>query len=503
MKKLAQLLGIDIGTSAVKAVVIDVDGSVIAQAAYAHDLHSLNAGWAEEDPQDWWQNTIRAIDDCLSHPSVSPKAVKGVGVTGMVPAIVLLGKNGDPLRYSIQQNDARTGGEISEFNQRIDPDRFFAITGSSLSQQSVGPKLVWLMRHEPEVWSQVWRVMGSYDYINFCLTGAESLESNWALESGLYDINQGDWSDELLAIFDLQRGLFPPVRNPSEVIGTIGSKASGLTELIIGTSVVAGSADHVAAALAAGLKDDGDLLLKFGSAGDILYSTCQAVLDQRLFIDYHDIPGKFLLNGCMATSGSLLRWFVNQFCQVDVAEADAAGMDEFEYLNFKAEKIPAGCEGVIVLPYFLGEKTPIFDPHARGIFYGMTLYHTRDHLYRAVMEAVVFGFKHHVMVLEEKGLKINRVIVSEGGAKSRLWRQIAADVLNRPVIYLRENPGAALAAAFIAGMGADVFNAWDEIEKFITVESITEPLAENQAVYEKNFRTYLALYENLKATFRS
>jgi xylulokinase len=497
-----RLLGIDIGTSSVKATVIDSDGFVVAQSSQEHSLSSPNPGWAEESPQVWWSNTIQVIQDCLAHPDVSPDQIVGVGTTGMVPAIVILDDQKQLIRPSIQQNDARTAQEIIEFQKKFDPDRFFNLTGSSLSQQSVGPKLVWLQRYEPEAWHRTTLIMGSYDYINYCLTDSISLESNWALESGLYDIKSEDWSDELLTLFDVNRQLFPTVNKPNDIIGKVSLDAALKTGLKQGTPVAAGSADHVAAALAAGVREEGDLLVKFGSAGDILYSCDKAVLDQRLFIDYHDVPGKYLLNGCMATSGSLLKWYVQQFCQVDVAEAERTGKNIYAYLDDKAAAISPGSEGVIVLPYFLGEKTPVFDAQALGVFFGLTLFHTRYHLYRAVLEAVVFGFKHHVRVLQERNLPINRVLISEGGAKSLLWRQITADALNCPVIYLKENPGASLAAAFIAGIGVGVFDSWDDIEKFIEPESTTHPIPKNNQVYERTFEIYLQLYQNLKQIYQ-
>jgi xylulokinase len=500
MKKL--LLGIDIGTSSVKGTVIDTDGHVIVQSSQEQSLSSPNPGWAEEAPQDWWSNTIHAIQDCLGHSDVSADQIAGVGTTGMVPAIVLLDDQKKPVRPSIQQNDARTAQEIIEFQQKFDQERFFNLTGSTLSQQSVGPKLVWLQRHEPDIWEQVDLIMGSYDYINFCLTGSISLEVNWALESGMYAIKTRNWSDELLQLFGADRDLFPPVHMPSDVIGSISGEVAKQTGLRQGTPVVAGSADHVAAAFAAGVQDEGDLLVKVGSAGDILYSCDSLVLDQRLFIDFHDIPGKYFLNGCMATSGSLLKWYVQQFCQADVPDAAQAGKDIYAYLDEKAAAIAPGCDGVIVLPYFFGEKTPVFDAQARGIFFGLTLFHTRYHLYRAILEAVVFGFKHHVRVLEERCLPIKRVLISEGGAKSLLWRQITADALNCPVTFLKENPGASLASAFIAGIGVGVFDSWSDIHKYIERESTTQPIPENNQVYKHAFKIYLQLYQNLKQTFR-
>jgi xylulokinase len=420
----------------------------------------------------------------------------------MLPAIVLVDETGQPLRPSIQQNDARAVVEIDELKNAIDPEAFFDKTGSSINQQSIGPKLLWLQRHEPQVWAKTHKILGSYDYINYRLTGTYGIESNWALESGLYDMHSRDWSPELLQSAATSPELMPSIYAPTEVIGELLPEVAKETGLRPDTPVVAGTADHVGAALAAGIRENGDLLIKFGSAGDILYSSDDLLLDPRLYIDYHDVPGKYLLNGCMATSGTLVKWFVQEFCQEDMREASSQVQSVYEYLDGKAAALPPGGDGLIVLPYFLGEKTPILDPQARGVFFGLTLFHTRYHLYRAVLEAVVFGFKHHVQVLQELGQSPRRVVASEGGARSPVWRQIAADVLNLPIVHLANNPDASLAAAFVAGMGVGAFTDWSEIEAFITTEGTTYPIAANNEVYERLFELYRRLYAKLKDDFR-
>jgi len=500
MKK--YLLGIDIGTSSVKALLCSEDGEIVVQALRSNHLSSPHSGWAEESPSEWWQNTKAVIRECLTGFNGSPSDISGIGVTGMVPAVVLLDDKGEVIRQSIQQNDARTVEEIDELKNKLDFDWFFKITGSMLSQQSVAPKLKWLQKNEPINWAKVKSILGSYDYINYCLTGMINVEANWALESGLFDIQKNEWSESLIKLVGINKEILPPVRLSHEVIGEVSSSVAVETGLAEGTLVIAGSADHVAAALAAGIKENGDLLVKFGSAGDILYSSDNLVLDNRLFLDYHDIPGKYLLNGCMATSGSLLKWYVKQFCQEDQQVAINQGLDVYDFLNKKAEQIAPGCDGIIVLPYFLGEKTPIFDPAAKGVFWGLTLFHTRHHLYRAVMEAVCFGFRHHLEVLIEKELPVMRVVASEGGAKSYLWRQITADVLNKPVVYLKQNPGAAFGAAFIAGIAAGVWSDWDEINQFILIDNVTTPISKNIKVYERSFSLYLDLYLKLKDLFK-
>ncbi len=497
----SSILGLDIGTSSVKGLLCNLNGKIITQAEAANQLISTHAGWAEQSPDRWIENVFEVIHSCLQTAKISGADIAAVGISGMVPALLLLDQRGKVLRPAIQYNDARAGEEISEFEKKIGNERFFQLTGARLSAQSIGPKLAWLKRHEPQVWEQTATVMGSFEYIGFCLTQSLFAERNWALESGLMDIHSSSWSTELLRIFDLPAEIFPPIKSPTDVIGEISYEAARKTNLVAGTPVVAGSADHVAAALASGIIHTGDVLIKFGSSGDILYCCDELKTDPRLFIDYHDIPGKSLLNGCMATSGSLLKWYVNQFCEADRVNAMRGSKNVYEYLDCQAEQIPAGSEGVIVLPYFLGEKTPVFDTSARGTFFGLNLSHNRHHLYRAVLEAVVFGFKHHLEVLNDMGLPIRRIIASEGGARSALWRQISADILEMPVKYLLHNPGSAYGAAVVAGMGTGLLKGWDIVEQDVLWGADQIPNFQNQPVYRNAYQTYRSLYPQLKPLF--
>jgi len=485
------LLGIDIGTTATKVILIDLDGHVVADASRPANLYSPQPNWAEEDAAEWWLNVCAALPDCFHQANIQPSQVLAVGVSGMVPATILLDARGEPLHRSIQQNDARSYNEIEYFKSQVNEKDVFQHTGSSITQQSIGPKLLWLSRNEPEIYKRAEFVMGSYDYINFCLTGQPSLERNWALESGMYDLQREDWDDALLALANVSRLKFPPIYCPSEVVGKVTSQAARQTGLLEGTPVVAGSADHVASAFSVGLRQNGDLLVKLGGAGDILYSLDRLEIERRLFIDYHVIPGLYLLNGCMASSGSIIQWFRNRFAP----ELDYSQLDQ------EAEKIPAGSDGLVLLPYFIGEKTPVFDPLARGLLFGLTLQHSRAHLYHAILEGISYGFYHHLQVLAERGFGVGRVRVANGGARSKLWRQVTADVIGYPLEEIAHHPGSSLGAAFIAGMGGQAFSRWEDIEKYIHVAGITQPDMERHTKYKQLFQLYQELYRVNKGNF--
>jgi len=485
------LLGIDVGTTATKAILCDVGGTIVGEAEEPATLRSPQPGWAEEDPEEWWGNVGRVTRRCLEQASLPPSSIVGVGVTGMVPTLILLDKDGHVVRPSIQQNDARSYQEIEEFKAHTDQADILRRTGSAITQQSIGPKLLWLRRHEPDAMARAVHVMGSYDFIVHRLTGEFSIERNWALESGLFDLHQEDWDDNLLELATIHRRWLGQVRWPAEVVGAVTREASAATGLAEGTPVVAGSADHIASAFSAGLKDHGHLLIKLGGAGDILYCLDRLEVDPRLFLDYHVIPGKFLINGCMAASGSIIKWFRHEFAPTaSYAELDA-----------EAAAVPPGSGGLVLLPYFLGEKTPIFDSLARGVLVGLTLSHTRAHIYRAILEGIAYGFYHHLQVLAERGLTASRARVTNGGARSTLWRQITADVLGLPLEQIAHHPGSSLGAAFVAGMGVGAFHEWGEIERYITISAITDPDWESHNRYNQMFRLYREVYEALKDKF--
>jgi xylulokinase len=487
----ALILGLDIGTTATKGILLDPAVGIVAEAEAPSSLCSPHAAWAEEDPEEWWHNVATVTRACLRSAGVQPDDVAAVGSSGMVPTLILLDRGGRVLRPSIQQNDARTHEEIEVFRGRVGEDEALEKTGSAITQQSIGPKLLWLRRHEPGAMADATELMGSYDFIAYRLTGCRSTERNWALESGLFDFRRETWDTAMLELSTIEPSLLGPVRWASDIVGDVSREAARHTGLRAGTPVVAGSADHIASAFSAGLKQHGDLMVKLGGAGDILCSVDEPVVDRRLFLDYHVIPGKFMPNGCMAASGSILKWFQQQFA----AELDYGALDSL------AAPISAGADGLVVLPYFLGEKTPIHDPLARGVFFGLTLTHTRAHAYRAILEGIAYGFRHHLTVLRERGLRAARARVTNGGARSALWKQVTADVLGLPLEQIAHHPGSSLGAAFVAGKGVGLFREWGDIERFVRVQNVVEPDAVAHERYGALFEVYLALYASLKDRF--
>jgi len=398
----------------------------------------------------------------------------------MVPAVVLTDAEGNVLRRAILQNDARATAEVARLRGELADADLLARTGSVLSQQSVAPTLAWLREHEPDTFAATAAVGGSYDWLARRLGAEPHLERNWAIESGLYELG-GSPAADVIAAADLDLGLLPPVLDPGEPVGTVNRDAAAATGLRPGTPIFVGLADHVSSAYGAGLLDPGDVLVKLGGAGDILLTTASPLVDERLYLDKHPVGSLWLPNGCMATSGSLVRWLQR-----------LAGGTPLDELDREAESVAAGAEGVVCLPYFLGEKSPLHDPDQRGAFVGLNLSHGMPHLYRAALEAVAFGFRHHFEVFADLGVDIKEVRVTNGGSRSALWKSIIADVLGRPLVPIADHPGAALGAAMAAAVGSGAA-PWVAVSGLVHTGEPIEPRAENLARYDSLYEIYRGL----------
>lgn len=496
MQRRNMVVGLDIGTTSTIGVAVRMPGGTVeAVASRPVDLVSRHAGWAEEDPHQWWANAVAILAELTGR--VAAGRIAGVCVTGMLPAVVLLDADGTLLRPSIQQSDGRCGLEVDELRAEVDEAAFLRRTGNGINQQLVAAKLRWIRRHEPAVFARIATVFGSYDYINMKLTGVRAVEQNWALEAGFTDVAEGAIADDLVAVAGIRRDTVP-MRTVSHLeMGKVTGAAAALTGLEAGTPVFGGAADHIVSALAAGIVDAGDVLLKFGGAGDVVVATDRAVPDPRLYLDYHLVPGLFAPNGCMATSGSALNWLTTLIAPGAGEVRPHADLDRL------AEAVPPGSDGLVCLPYFLGEKTPIHDPLARGAFVGLSLSHGPGHLWRALLEAVAYGFRHHVDVLADIGYAPKRFHASDGGTKSRLWMQIMADVLGEPVQLLDNHHGSSLGAAFVAAIGAGLAADWAEAGTLSALGERVEPDAGRHAVYDHGYRRYRGLYDHLRPWFHA
>ena len=490
---MACVLGLDIGTTSTIGILIRLPDETLAIASRPVELRSDKIGWAEEDPAQWWANVGEITRELLHVSGVAASDIAAIGVTGMLPAVVLLDAEGALPRPSIQQSDARCGAEVDELRAEVDEAAFLAKAGNGINQQLVAAKLRWIERHEPDVFARIATVFGSYDYINWRLTGERAIEQNWALEAGFVDLATHGINDDLVALAHVPRAAIPRKVASHEILGVVSARAAAETGLAAGTPVVGGAADMIASALGAGIVEAGDVLMKFGGSVDILTATKHAKPDARLYLDYHLRPGLFMPNGCMSTGGSALNWFAREVAGGHAIE----GLTIHQALDRLAEARPAGADGLVISPYFLGEKTPIHDPRARGVIDGLTLSHDVGHVWRALLESYAYAIAHHVEVLNEIGHRTERFIVSDGGANSRVWMQIVADVLQRPLQRLSGHPGSCIGAAWTAAIGVDLTQDWSAISAFVRAADIVQPRREVADVYRRGYQRYREIYRRL------
>ena len=494
------VIGLDIGTTSTIGVLLRLPNQVLAVATRPVTLQSRYPGWAEEDPAQWWANVCAIMPELLVQSGVAPGEIGGLGVTGMLPAVVLLDRHGGLIRPSIQQSDGRCGAEVEAMRAEWPEQAFLAKAGNGINQQLVGAKLRWLEVHEPENFARIATVFGSYDYINWRLTGRRAVEQNWALEAGFLDIATHAADPALAAFAHCPAGALPPVIRSHAVLGPVCEEAARETGSPPGIPVVGGAADMIASALGAGVVAKGDVLLKFGGSVDVLVATDVVAPDARLFLDYHLVPGLFMPNGCMSTGGSALNWFVKTFAGGEQAAASAAGLTLHRHLDGLAAARPAGADGLTVLPYFLGEKTPIHDPAARGVFSGLTFSHDLGHLWRAMLEAYAYAIAHHVEVLNAMGHETSRFLVSDGGSASRVWMQIVSDVLQQPLQPLRGHLGSCIGAAWTAAVGTGCTNDWSGATRLVRLDDLIRPDPARATVYAEGYRIYRDLYRRLAPT---
>lgn len=489
------LLGIDISTTGAKALLIDPDGRVVASATTALTLSTPRPLWSEQNPQEWWDGACSSIRLALSQAGVSGEAVAAVGLTGQMHGLVMLDENGEVLRPAILWNDQRTGPQCDEMRARLGSERLIQISGNDALTGFTAPKILWVQQHEPHVFERTRHFLLPKDYVRFRLTGEYAMDKADGSGTILFDLRQRDWSDEILSALGIPHEWCPPTYEGPEVTGVISLQAAAETGLRAGTAVVAGGGDQAAGAVGVGAVQPGIISLALGTSGVVFASTASPLIEEegRLHAFCHAVPGQWHFMGVMLSAAGSLQWYRDTL---------APGVS-FEELVAGAEQVPPGSDGLLFLPYLTGERTPYPDPLARAGWIGMTLRHRREHLTRAVLEGVAFGLKDSFTLIQQAGLgEIHQVRISGGGARSPLWRQILADVLEAELVTVNTTEGAAFGAALLAAVSTGHYASVPEAcENTIHVTGSTQP-GEAACIYQSYYPRYRALYPALAEEFR-
>lgn len=500
------VLGIDVGTSGVKVLLVDAAGVVRAASTQGYPLSNPKPLWSEQDPIDWWEATVRGIQDVLGSDSSLAARVVAVGLTGQMHGLVLLDAQGGVLRPAILWNDQRTAGECAAIETRLGRDTILQVTGKPVLPSFTAPKILWVREHEPEVYQSVAQVLLPKDYVRYRLSGSYAIDVADASGTSLFDVRRRDWSERIVDELDIPRAWLPPVTECRQVSSLVSANAAQQTGLVAGTPVVAGAGDQAAEAVGCGVVDEGAVSVTIGTSGVVFAATRQPLIDEagRLHTYCHARPGMWHLMGVMLSAGGSLQWYRNELCADEVSRASEQGDDPYNLLTRQAAEIGPGCEGLVFLPYLTGERTPHPDPLARGAFVGLTRRHHKAHMTRAVLEGVCFGLRDCLELLRAMNLADTKVRVSGGGARSAIWRQMLADVLQAEVATVNATQGAAFGAALLAMVGAGMF---EDIEaaaaSVVCEETLICPDAQAATAYEATYEIYCDLYGALKPHFAS
>lgn len=488
------LIGIDLGTTGVKVIAMDTEGKTAGSATEEYPLLTPGPGWAEQNPGEWWEAVKKSLRKLLRTSGINPASIKGIGLTGQMHGAVFLDGNSEVLCPAILWCDQRTVKECEEITEKVGSKKIFEITSNPVLTGFQAPKILWLRKNFPSLYAKVSKVLLPKDYIRFLLTGVFATDVSDASGTSLLDVGKRRWSEEILGKLGIPEDFLPECFESVEITGEIRGKAAEETGLKKGTPVAAGAGDQAAGGIGSGVVEEGLFSVSLGTSGVIFGHSEKVVADskRRLHTFCHAVPGKWHLMGVMLSAGGSFRWL-----------RDNLLMEPYKTMAGMAEKIKEGSERLIFLPYLSGERCPHPDPNARGIFFGLSLNHTREHIARAVMEGITFGLKDIMNIMQETCLSPGEELrVSGGGSKSVFWCQMMADIFNRKTVRLSSEEGPSYGAAIIAGTGTGIYrDISSACRSLVKEKDVFIPRADKVKIYEDFYGLYKNLYPALREQF--
>jgi xylulokinase len=491
------LLGVDIGTSSCKGVLVREDGVVVASAAVEHLLEIPRPGWAEHDAETaWWDGFLNVTRSLISSGRIDPRRIAGIGFSAISPAILPIDRGGRPLRKAILYGiDTRATQEAGDLQQIIDGSASLRRSGVRLSSQSAAPKVLWIRLHEPAVWDNTHLVVNGSGFLLYRLTGNVSLDVYDAAGFAPFvDVENCCWTADTSEHISPSEKL-PRITWSCDIAGRISAEGARLSGLVEGTPVITGTADAAAEAVSAGVARPGDMMVMYGSSVFFILRTRRLCTSPYFWCAPFLENGTYVLTGGMSTAGSLTRWFRDQFAPEEMEREKHGGRNAFAALADLAAGSRVGANGVVMLPYFAGERTPILDPDAKGLIFGLSLSHTRADVYRALLESVGFGIRHNLDRMREEGACPERIMAVGGGTRNPLWMQIVSDIAGIEQHIPEQRIGAAYGDAFLAGVGTGLFSGIDEVGRWVRTGAVVRPEQTSTQAYDAYYKIYRSLYE--------
>lgn len=499
------LLGVDLGTSGTKTVLFDTEGKALASKTIEYPLYQEKNGWAEQDPNDWYQATIEGIKSVLAQSKIDAKDVLALAIAGQMHGLVMLDEKDAVLRKAILWCDSRTGAQCDEITQLVGKKRLIEINANPALSGFTAPKILWVREHEKDLYDKCRTMLLPKDYVRFKLTGVKAQEISDASGTNLLDITNRVWSDEILEKLNIDKSLLPPLIESQAIAGRISAEIAALTGLKEGTIVAGGAGDNAAAALGTGVCKEGDCFVTLGTSGVVFAHTTKPSIDPlgRVHTFCAAVPNSWTAMSCTLAAGLSLRWMRDEFWSFEKDKCEKEGLEVYNLMTDSASKIPSGSDGLLYLPYLMGERSPVLDPEARGVFFGLSARHTKAHLTRAVLEGITLSQRHNLEVLNEMGIVPTTLTACGGGGASPMWRQMIANILKVKVNTIASKEGPALGAAILAGVASGVFASVEEgCQKLVTLGT-TETLPQQSECqrYDEIYHLYASLYPLMRPAF--
>ena len=495
-------IGIDLGTSAVKLLLMEESGKICNIVSKEYPLFFPHPGWSEQNPQDWFAQSMEGMKELTK--DIDRKEVAGIGFGGQMHGLVTLDENDQVIRPAILWNDGRTQEETEYLNNEIGKNKLSEYTANIAFAGFTAPKILWMKKNEPDKFARIAKIMLPKDYLAYCLSGSFCTDVSDASGMLLLDVKNRCWSKEVCDTLGIDMSMLGKVYESCEVTGKVTKKMAELTGLKEGTIVVGGAGDNAAAAIGTGVAEDGKAFTTIGTSGVVFAHTSSISIDPkgRVHTCCAAVPNAWHVMGVTQGAGLSLKWFRDNFCNAEKETAKCMGVDEYYLMDKEAEKVPVGANRLLYLPYLMGERTPHLDPDARGVFFGLSAMHTKRDILRAVMEGVSYSLRDCVEVFREMDINVSDMMACGGGGSSPLWRSMLADLYNCPVKTASSKEGPALGVALLAATGAGIYSSVPEACKAVVkTDKVQQPEAERVPEYEKYYKLYTEIYPALKAEF--